>query len=173
MAAAATASVVVAWGAAPALAVPQITPSSRDFGSVAIGSTSASMPFTLYHSCTEVVMAPGQCQMEAPYSISPNATGDFLVTSHNCPASFNSPPAAGAEPFCTINVAFRPTVTGARAGQVRGNGTGFPFASLTGNGLAAPVVPVTTVTPAKKKKCKKKKKTATSAKKKKCKKKRR
>src|SRR5215211_8486192 len=94
-----TASVVVGWGAAPALAIPQITPTSRDFGTVAIGSTSASMPFTLYHSCTEVEMAPGQCQMEAQYTINPNATGDFLVASHNCPAFFNSPPAAGAEPF--------------------------------------------------------------------------
>ncbi len=155
----------IGWGAAPAQAVPQMTPASHDFGSVAIGNTSTPFAFTLRHTCTPQMGFPTYCNPETPFIANPNTTGDFVVISEDCPAVLPGPVFVGIEQACLINVAFRPTATGARSGQVRGDNTAFPSANLTGTGLPGPPA----ATP--KKKCKKKKKKKSASAAKKCKKK--
>jgi hypothetical protein len=159
---------VCAVGAGRAAATPVITPAEHNFGSAAVTSSSAPVAFTLRHACLPNVMFPTMCMFEPPYAADPRATGDFAVSSHNCPASLPGPVVIGVEPSCTINAVFRPTAEGARSGQLQGNSTGFPNANLSGTGTPAPPTPAP---PKKKKKCKKKKRAAGSAAKKKCKKK--
>ena len=84
-------------GTAPAVS---LTPSSLDFGSVEVGSTSAAQTVTLQNTGT------------APLAIaSISATGDFARTT-TCSATL----AVGAS--CAIDVTFAPTATGARVGTL-------------------------------------------------------
>ncbi len=109
-----------------------LTPATQDFGSVAIGSSSAAIPFTLSNGGTTAITVS-----------SITATGDFTQT-NNCGTSV-----AGSG-SCTVMVTFTPTATGGRTGTLTAatsanNGVALTSA-LTGTAQAAPAV--VTMTPA-------------------------
>ena len=81
-----------------------LTPTSKDFGSVQVGSTSGSQTFTLLNSYSQAI------------TISSIATGlaDYVPNS-NCPLS---PSTLASGSSCTIQVSFSPTATGVRADQL-------------------------------------------------------
>jgi hypothetical protein len=97
-----------------------LTPASENFGSVAVGSSGAAKTFTLKNS------------LKIAATISSVATsGDFKVTTNNCPSSL------GASKTCTILVVFQPTATGSRAGSLTVTDSapnGSQSASFTGTG---------------------------------------
>ena len=104
-----------------------LTPTSKDFGSVQVGSTSANQTFTLLNNYSQAI------------TISSIATGlsDYSATS-NCPMSPNT---LASNSSCTIQVAFSPTASGVRADQltVSHDAPGSPtISSLTGTGTAVP-----------------------------------
>ncbi len=105
-----------------------LTPASADFGSQPINFASASQTFTWTNNST---FAQGVTLI--------NASGDFVVTGSNC----TSVPPAGT---CSINVAFKPTATGARTGTLSaGSGATTLTSSLTGNGIPDLVVNFTAI----------------------------
>jgi hypothetical protein len=112
-------------GVAPA----SMTPASRSYNSTKVGSTSASKSFTLTNNQSSVL------------AVSIATTGDFIQT-NNCGTQL-----AGGDD-CAIQVSFRPTANGARAGTVVATvGSGIVLTGTltgTGTGATAPV----TVTPA-------------------------
>jgi hypothetical protein len=105
-------------------------------------------------SCSsENPVFPGLCAFIESATPNVSTTGEFAQT-NNCPPTLFVTSFPETQ-FCTINVTFNPSATGARAGTLTAGGMERP---LSGSGLAAPVATVTPVTTAKKKKCKKKKK---------------
>lgn len=103
-----------------------LTPTTADFGSVAVGFTSPQQSFTWTNNSTftqSVTLL--------------NGSGDFSVVGNNCTGVLGGN-------SCQINVVFTPTVLGARTGMltVGSNGTTLT-ASLTGTG-----VPGATLAPA-------------------------
>ena len=105
-----------------------LTPLTQDFGSEAVGFTSAAQTFTWTNNST------------FPTSISKlSTTGDFSIASNNC---VSVPAGSG----CQINVVFTPTVLGARTGTLTVGSSGSPLvATLTGNGTPDLSVSVTGV----------------------------
>ena len=109
---------------------PVLTPTNKDFGSVAVGFTSPSQVFTWTNNST----FPAQ-------AASAFVNGDFNISSNNC----TNVPAAGT---CQIGVTFTPTALGARSGilivqspggtstTAKLSGTGTPGFTLSGNSLA-------------------------------------
>jgi hypothetical protein len=156
--------------ASSAAATQSITPSSWNFGTLAVGDTSAPKSFTLTVACT-----PNGDMFPCFYidSLAPviTTTGDYTVLSEDCPANMSGGP-GDANDSCTIMVRFSPTATGTRSGTLL---TGGPMAALAGfapspPGAATPApTPSTTPTAPAKKKCKKHR--SASAAKKRCKKK--
>lgn len=114
------AAVVAAVGSSAASAAT-LTPSSANFGSQAVGSTSAPRSFTLTPEVLDVL----------PLTIA--TTGDFSQT-NNCQAALQF--VGGG---CNINVSFKPTATGNRSGTLSTTTTvvGGPTASLSGLGTDA------------------------------------
>ncbi len=95
-----------------------LTPTTQDFGTVAVGFSSAPEPFTLTNSSTFAVNSP-----------TITTTGNFTVASQNCASV-----AAGAS--CTINVVFSPTTVGAATGTLSvGVGATNLLSTLTGTGI--------------------------------------
>jgi hypothetical protein len=74
-----------------------VTPSIRDFGSIALGATGPKVILTLYYL---------DCSGVGPFSTAVSSD-QFIVTDDTCAGSVR--PAGGT---CTIGVAFRPTSTG-------------------------------------------------------------
>jgi hypothetical protein len=83
----------------------KLAPATLNFGSVAVGTTSAAKVITLTNIGTTALTLTG-------ITLTGAAAGDFTQT-HTCGASL----AAGAS--CTISVQFKPTVTGNRSAAVR------------------------------------------------------
>jgi hypothetical protein len=83
----------------------KLAPASLNFGSVAVGTTSAAKIITLTNIGTTALTITG-------IAITGAAAGDFSQT-HTCGASL------GVGASCTINVQFKPTVTGNRSAAVR------------------------------------------------------
>lgn len=103
-----------------------LTPTSSNFGSEQVGSTTAPQSFTLTNSETTAV------------TISSVATSlsDF-ISSTNCPLSPNT---LAANSSCDVMVSFDPTTSGTRSGTltVSSNAAGSPaIASLTGTGTVS------------------------------------
>jgi hypothetical protein len=96
---------------------PSLAPTAQDFGSQAVGFTSAPQTFTWTNNSS------------FPSAVtSSTVTGDFRITSNNC-----SSVAAGAS--CTITVVFTPTALGARTGALTVVSSGNTLMStLTGTG---------------------------------------
>ena len=88
---------------------PALSPSTLQFSSVAVNTTSAPLTVTMTESQSTLALQ------------SVTTTGDFAQT-NNCPSTMT----AGST--CTINVTFTPTATGARQGTL----------VLTDNGLGSP-----------------------------------
>lgn len=97
---------------------PTIDPTSKDFGSVAVGFTSSAQTFTWTNN------ASFPAQVSAAF-----VNGDFQIVSNNC----TNVPAGGS---CQIAVTFTPTVLGARSGllTVQSSGTSSVTATLSGTG---------------------------------------
>src|SRR6185312_1147711 len=96
-----------------------ITPASRAFGNVAIGSTSVARIFTVTNNSSGSIA----------FSVTPSA--NFTKTD-NCAS-------VAAHGSCTINVAFAPTAPGTVSGTVGVNysGIGSPLSvAVTGTGIA-------------------------------------
>jgi hypothetical protein len=145
--------------AAPVAGAATLAPANHDFGTQAVGTTSAAKAFTITNGCLITNPIGGGC---LGGQITPTAvavTGPFAQT-NDCPPVLTVNLAT-----CTINVTFTPTAAGTGAGALN---TGAGSATLSGTGTtSATQGPVA----AKKKKCKKKKKKSAAAAKKKCKKK--
>jgi hypothetical protein len=109
---------------AVAAAVASVTPTSRAFGNVIVGSTSAAQTLTLSNSGTATLN-----------NISVAIGAPFSRTGGSCGTTLN----AGAS--CTISVVFSPTAVGAATGSVAITASvavsGAP-AALSGTGVAAP-----------------------------------
>lgn len=102
-----------------------VSPTSLNFGNVAVGVQSSSQPVTVSNVSTAVVTFTG-------FAFAGAAAGDYLITSNTCGATI----APGAN--CTVNVAFKPTVKATRNAKlnVKNNGGGSPSqVSLTGKGV--------------------------------------
>ena len=99
-----------------------LSPTSVNFGSEAIGQSSAPQTFTISNVSTASVTVNS-------ISIS-GATTDYSISANTCGASL----AAGAN--CSLNVVFDPTKTGKRNGKltVSNNGGAAATATLTGTG---------------------------------------
>lgn len=95
-----------------------LTPASNNFGSVAVGSTSAPASFTLSDGTSSALS-----------NLTLSVTGQFKQQSTTCGASL----AAGSS--CTISVAFAPTSAGAQSGSLTASYSGgSQTAQLSGNG---------------------------------------
>jgi hypothetical protein len=101
-----------------------LAPTSLNFGTVAVGTTSAAKSITVHNAGTLTVTFTG-------FSIAGTNPGDFLISGNTCGSSI----AGGAS--CTVSTKFKPTATGTRKGTLRvaDNGGGSPqTAALTGTG---------------------------------------
>ena len=107
------------------ITVPSFTvsPTSLDFGSVLVNTTSAAKVVTISNSGSTVL------------PISSIALGGWnpyqFTRTHNCPANL----AVGAS--CKINVVFKPTATGSKAALVQitpGGGAAMRSVALAGSG---------------------------------------
>jgi len=155
--------------AATAIALPSsaaaattAAPTSLDFGSLPVGTQSATQAVTLTQSCT---LDPVSC-VAIPSIFSPviSATTGFTQT-NSCPPILV---ALIVPQACTIDVSLVPNAVGQITGLLS-TGSGGPAVTLSGVGTSPPSSGTTTTS--KGKKCKKKhKRSASSAKKKKCKK---
>ena len=155
--------------AGPAYASVSLTPSSWNFGTLAVGGTSAPKSFTLTVTCVPSPDGTIPCQYAQYFSPLITTTGDYAVTSEDCPDMMVGGPAGSPiSQSCTISATFGPTAAGTRSGTLQ---TGGPSASLTGfaPALDAPTNPAGIPPATSRKKCKKHR--AASAAKKKCKKK--
>jgi uncharacterized repeat protein (TIGR01451 family) len=102
-----------------------VSPSSIDFGSQAIGSTSAARTVTLSNSGSAAIAV-------ASVDLVGVNPGDFAISADGCSGKSV---AAGGQ--CTVQVAFAPTATGARSASLRivDDGSDGPrLVSLTGVG---------------------------------------
>ncbi len=98
---------------------PTISPTSANFGSEAVGFTTAPQTFTWTNNST----------FPATATATTGAGSDFLVTAASC-----NQVAPGSS--CTIAVAFKPIALGARTGTLTVNSTGPSLtAALTGTGI--------------------------------------
>jgi len=114
---------VALTGAGTAIA---LTPASLNFGTVAVGSTSAARSITVHNAGTTTVTFTG-------FSLAGTNPGDYLISGNTCGASL----AAGGN--CTVSLQFKPVAVGTRKAtlqlQVFDNGGGSPqTAALTGVG---------------------------------------
>lgn len=101
-----------------------IDPPNHDFGSQAVGSQTAPQPFTITNNSVFV----------GDLGAAPFTSGDFLVLPGNTCRSVPS------HSTCTVNVVFKPTALGARAGSLSVLFAGTTLtATLTGTGVP-PVV---------------------------------
>lgn len=111
--------------------VARFTPTSRAFGEVTVGETSAAQTITLANPGDERLVITGI-----------TTTGEFSQT-NNCGTGL----AAGES--CTITLRMAPATAGAKSGQLRvtHNGTGPASAALTGTAVStpSPSLPVITV----------------------------
>jgi hypothetical protein len=101
-----------------------LSPTSLNFGAVAVATTSAAKSITVHNAGTSTVTFTG-------FSIAGTNPGDFLMSGNTCGSSI----AGGAN--CTVSIKFKPTATGTRKGTLRvaDNGGGSPqTAALTGTG---------------------------------------
>ena len=99
----------------------QLTPSSLDFGTELVGTTSSAKPITLRNSGNDILTIGTIA-----------TTGDFTQT-NDCPPSLNAGQA------CTISVRFTPTAPGSRSGSVNlSDNAGSQSATLTGTGAGRP-----------------------------------
>ncbi len=104
-------------------AVVTVTPTPFDFGSVRVGVKSGVQSFSIVNA-NATPMALGIIAV----------TGDFVLESHNCPATLA--PGAG----CQALVSFFPTISGIANGKLNvpagaGAGLSTGFADLRGNGV--------------------------------------
>lgn len=81
-----------------------LSPSPLNFGSQAVGSTSSPSQVTLTNIGSNTITG-----------ITPSVTGDFLVSSNDCPTPAHT---LAAHASCTILVEFKPTASGARTGTL-------------------------------------------------------
>jgi hypothetical protein len=101
-----------------------LSPTSLNFGTVAVGTTSAAKSVTFTNVGTTPVTFTA-------ISIAGTNPGDYQISANTCGTSL----AGGAS--CTVGVRFKPTTTGTRKANLRAvdNGGGSPHtASLTGVG---------------------------------------
>jgi hypothetical protein len=126
-------SSLTATGAAPGAIV--IEPSTRDFGSSAIGVATGGTAFTVRNT-------GGSATGELTVALAGTNPADFPVIEGGDGCSGATLPAAGS---CTIAVQFRPGASGARSATLRVQGTpgGTATAALSGNGESAAAIEVT------------------------------
>ncbi|HSY90093.1 MAG TPA: choice-of-anchor D domain-containing protein [Candidatus Binatus sp.] len=120
---------VTGTGVAPTLTL-MVTPSSLTFADQGVGSTSSNFPVTVFNSGDAPVI------IDRVYT-----TGDFRLYSTGCVITLR----VGS--YCSTNVQFAPTATGARSGTLvfEDNATGSPQSIvLKGNGLAAAPLAIAT-----------------------------
>jgi Abnormal spindle-like microcephaly-assoc'd, ASPM-SPD-2-Hydin len=99
---------------------PTMAPVSADFGSEAVGFTSASKPFIWTNNSTFPLLVTAQ-----------TVTGDYVVTSPACGS-------VGPGATCEIDVAFKPTALGVRPGILSVVSASSTLTStLTGTGIVA------------------------------------
>jgi hypothetical protein len=101
-----------------------LSPTSLNFGTLAVGTTSAAKSITVHNAGTSTVTFTG-------FSIAGTNPGDYLISGNTCGASL----AGGGS--CTVSLQFKPTAAGTRKGTLRvaDNGGGSPqTAALTGVG---------------------------------------
>jgi len=101
-----------------------VSPTSLNFGTVAVGNTSSEQIVTVTNLNSITVTFTG-------FVFAGTAAGDYLISSNTCGATI----AGGAS--CSVGVEFKPTTTGKRSAKlnVKNNGGGSPAsASLTGTG---------------------------------------
>jgi hypothetical protein len=155
---AATALIVLLPGSAGAAALTN--PTSLNFGSQPVGTTSAPQAVTVTAPCS-VYIAP-TCLTFATDGLTVNlaTTGDFAIPSSNCPATL-VPGGLDSAVSCSLAVAFKPTAAGTRTGTLSTGTQGLvptagPTVALTGTGTASTSTSGagTTITP-QRKKCKK------------------
>ena len=111
-----------------------ISPSSFNFGTVGVGSSSSSQNFTVTNDTSNTVTI-------SAVSFTGTNNGDFSQT-NTCMSL-----ASGAT--CTVSVTFNPSATGSRTAtlSIADNAPGSPHtATLTGTGAAAPIVQLSTTT---------------------------
>jgi hypothetical protein len=107
-----------------------VSPTSLYFYSVVVGATSSSQAVTVTNNQTSATLTIG----------SMSVAGDFAQASTTCGASLS----AGAS--CTVNLVFKPTVTGYRSGSLSvPTSSGTQTVSLSGNGITAVTVSPTTL----------------------------
>jgi hypothetical protein len=102
-----------------------LSPSSLNFGTQKVGTTSLPMTITVKN------VAPTGNLKITNFAITGTNSGDFMITSNNCPASL--PPGA----TCMVSVDFTPSATGTRTANVQftDNGGGSPqLEPLSGTG---------------------------------------
>lgn len=98
---------------------PVLSPAQYSFSATAVGSTSASHPFTLTNNGGDSL-----------HIIGAQVPGEFPIDSNNCPSDLN----VGSS--CVFNVAFKPAATGARTGTLTVyTGSGNLVANLSGTGF--------------------------------------
>ena len=96
------------------------SPSSQDFGSENLNTTSPAHTLTLSNTTASAISG-----------LSIGISGDFAIQSNNCGSSL------GAGANCSVNVTFTPTVSGARSGTLTATYTGgSASAGLTGTGVS-------------------------------------
>jgi len=101
-----------------------VSPTSLNFGTVAVGNTSSQQNVTVTNVSSATVSFTG-------FVFAGAAAGDYLISANTCGATI----APGAN--CSVGVKFKPTTTGKRNAKlnVQNNGGGSPAsASLTGTG---------------------------------------
>jgi len=101
-----------------------LSPTSLNFGTVAVGNTSSQQNVTVTNVGTTTVTFTG-------FVFAGTAAGDYLISANTCGATI----APGAN--CSVGVEFKPTTTGNRNAKlnVKNNGGGSPESvSLTGTG---------------------------------------
>ncbi len=108
-------------GTALAPANVTLNPTLQDFGSIAVGSSSANVTFTVSNSGGVATTALAQ-----------TITGDYSIVNGNCVGTILAPAAT-----CNIIVRFTPTTTGALSGTLNVSATtgGSRNASLNGIGV--------------------------------------
>ncbi|HZM28103.1 MAG TPA: choice-of-anchor D domain-containing protein, partial [Gemmatimonadales bacterium] len=105
----------------------RVDPSSKDFGSVALGQSSSATTFTITNTGT------------APTGSLAVSMGGANLSSFAIGANTCAGQTLAANATCTVAVTFQPTAAGAAAGELSVTGTpgGTARAALAGNGLAS------------------------------------
>ena len=120
----------------------QLTPTTLNFGSQGVGTTSASQSTLLTNVGTVALNISG-------IQITGADPGDFAIQPSTCVAGTPVPPVTGNT--CSITVAFQPTAAGTRSATLTitdDGGGGSQTVSLKGNGVATLVsIMVTPVNP--------------------------